>query len=112
MPSDEIVPGPRLREIARDVQLLLPDRRDPHLFHERKSEIVADLRTPARAIEGHRPVQFHMKLQPVITVSPGLGQLPPIDTSCLFCLRRRASQRRRARLRLPGLDLFQWAERQ
>jgi hypothetical protein len=47
--DDQVQPSARLRELARGVQLLLPDRRDPHLFHEQKSEIVADLRNLARA---------------------------------------------------------------
>jgi|HubBroStandDraft_3_1064219.scaffolds.fasta_scaffold738904_1 hypothetical protein len=50
MGSDSILPAARLRDLARGVQLLLPDRRDPHLFHERKSEIVADLRNLARGL--------------------------------------------------------------
>jgi hypothetical protein len=69
MNGDEDLPAARLRELARGVQLLLPDRRDPHLFHEQKSEIVADLRNLARGLEslpqartgGHRSIQFHMK---------------------------------------------------
>ena len=33
-------------------------------------------------------------------------------SSCRHCLRRRAQQTRRPRLRLRGVDLFEWAERQ
>jgi hypothetical protein len=123
MNGDEDLPAARLRELARGVQLLLPDRRDPHLFHEQKSEIVADLRNLARGLEslpqartgGHRSIQFHMKHPEqlrlsVITAPPGIGRLPPLNTNCLFCRRRRASQGRRQRLRLPGMDLFTWAE--
>jgi hypothetical protein len=55
MGNDGILPAARLRELARGVQLL-PDRRDPHLFHERKSELVADLRDLARGLDGHRVI--------------------------------------------------------
>jgi hypothetical protein len=103
--DDRVLPSARLREHARGVQQLLPDRRDPHLFHERKSEIVADLRELARGLEGHRPVASHMKRGEqlrlsVITVPPGIGRLPPLNTNCAHCRRRRACQGRRARLKL------------
>jgi hypothetical protein len=116
MNGDQVLPAARLRELARGVQLLLPDRRDPHLFHEQKSESVADLRDLARELDGHRPVvrpRFPDQLRlSVITGPPGIGRLPPLDTNCRFCRRRQASQERRHRLRLPTGDLFQWAERQ
>jgi hypothetical protein len=113
--SDAILPAARLRDLARGVQLLLPDRRDPHLFHERKSEIVADLKALARGLDGHKPLALRARPQDqlrlsVITAPPGLGRLPPLDGNCVFCRRRRSSQGRRTRLRLPGPDLFQWAE--
>lgn len=115
MANDEaILPAARLRDLARGVQLLLPDRRDPHLFHEKKSEIVSDLRALARGLDGHRPVAVPVKPDQlrlaVTTVPPGIGRLPPISTNCLYCRRRRASQGRRTRLRLPDRDLFDWAE--
>jgi hypothetical protein len=111
MENDGELPAVRLRELARGVQQLLPDRRDPHLFHERKSEIVADLRDLARGLDGHRPLASHVKhTVSVITVPPGIGRLPSLDTNCLFCRRRRAIQGRRQRLKLPGRDLFDWAE--
>jgi hypothetical protein len=53
MKNNGIPPSARQRELARGVQLLLPDRRDLHLFHERKSEIVADLRGLATGLDGH-----------------------------------------------------------
>jgi ProQ/FINO family len=114
MANDEsILPSPRLRDLARGVQLLLPDRGDPHQFHEKKSEIVADLRALARGLDGHRPIEFHMEADQrwlvVVTVPPDLGRLPPISTNCLFCRRRRASQGRRQRLKLPNRTLFAWA---
>ena len=112
MNGDQVLPAARLLELARGVQLLLPDRRDPHLFHERKSEIVSGLRSLAAGLDGHRAV-FHEKHddQPRLSViaPPGLGRLPPLVTNCLHCRRRRASQGRRVRLRLPGMDLFAWA---
>jgi hypothetical protein len=113
MNGDQVLPVARLRELARGVQLLLPDRRDPHKFHEAKSEIVSGLRDLARGLDGHRPIMRprspdQLRLA-VVTVPPGLGRLPPLNTNCLFCRRRRASQGRRVRLRLLGLDLFQWA---
>jgi hypothetical protein len=112
MNGDQVLPAARLRELARGVQLLLPDRRDPHLFHEQKSEIVADLRDLARGLDGHRPVMRprlpdQLRISD-ITVPPGLGRLPPLDVNCLFCRRRRASQGRRQRLKLPDRDLFDW----
>jgi hypothetical protein len=112
-----VLPSARLRNLARGVQLLLPDRKDPHLFHEKKSEIVADLRALARGLDGYKPLALRARPQDrlrfaVAIMLPGLGRIPPIDTSCLFCRRRRASQAHRVRLRLPGLDLFQWAEEQ
>jgi hypothetical protein len=115
MENDAVLPAARLRELARGVQQQLPDRRDPHLFHEAKSEIVAELRDLARGLDGHRPVG--LRAQPdrqlrlaVVTVPPGIGRLPPLDVNCLFCRRRRASQGRRVRLRLPGMTLFDWAD--
>jgi hypothetical protein len=114
MNGDEVLPSARLRELARGVQLLLPDRRDPHLFHERKSEIVSDLRDLARGLDGHRPVVSHVKhgdqlRLSVATVPPGIGRLPPLELNCAHCRRRRARQGRRIRLRLPGMTLFDWA---
>lgn len=55
--------GPRLRELAVGVQRLLPDLRDPHLFHEKKSESVADLRALARSPDGHWPVALQIRTQ-------------------------------------------------
>jgi len=114
MNGDQVLPAARLRELARGVQLLVPDRRDPHLFHEAKSEIVADLRDLARGLDGHRPIvrprlPDQLRLS-VITAPPGVGRLPPLATNCLHCRRRRASQGRRQRLRLPAMTLFDWAE--
>ena len=89
--TKSILPAPRLRDLARGVQLLLPDRRDPHQFHEKKSEIVSDLRALARGLDGHRPVELPMKADQlwlvVTTVPPGIGRLPPISTNCLYCRR-------------------------
>jgi hypothetical protein len=115
MENDSVLPAVRLRELARGVQLLLPDRRDPHLFHERKSQLVSDLRSLAAGLDGHRPVASHVKhgdqlRLSVITVPPGVGRLPLLATNWLHCRRRRASQGRRQRLRLPGMTLFDWAE--
>jgi hypothetical protein len=133
MNGDQVLPAARLRELARGVQLLLPDRRDPHLFHEMKSSLVADLHALACGLDGHRPVRFHIGDPIVIRDShvskspdqlrlsvvtpellskgpPGIGRLPPLGTNCLHCRRRRASQGRRQRLRLPAMTLFDWAE--
>ena len=41
----------RLREAARQVGRLLPDRRDPERFHIRKNEIAVELGRIARQIE-------------------------------------------------------------
>lgn len=40
-----------LHDLARQVQRLLPDRRDPERFHADKSEIAAALRRLARQME-------------------------------------------------------------
>jgi hypothetical protein len=113
--SDPILPSARLRELARGVQQLLPDRRDPHQFHEQKSELVADLRALARGLDGHRPLELRARPpdQPrlAFTAPPGIGRLPPLEVDCVFCRRRRAQQSRRHRLKLAQVDLFQWADR-
>ncbi len=44
-----------LEALADRVRRLVPDRRDPERFHADKSDLVAELRTLARAIEA-RPV--------------------------------------------------------
>ncbi len=43
-----------LRDLARRVRRLAPSHRDPERFHEDKSEIVYELLTLARAMEGRR----------------------------------------------------------
>jgi len=47
MSETVIIDARRLRELASQVSRLLPDRRDPHRFHEQKSEAVAQLRALA-----------------------------------------------------------------
>ena len=42
-----------LAELARDVQRLAPDHRNPELFHELKSEIADRLRRAARNLTDH-----------------------------------------------------------
>ncbi|MFC6486939.1 hypothetical protein [Nitratireductor sp. GCM10026969] len=46
----------RLRQIADRLARLAPDHRDPHRFHEQKSELVAELRWLAADNDnrGHR----------------------------------------------------------
>jgi hypothetical protein len=43
-------PAERLIELAGAVQRLCPDHRDPHRFHEQKSEIAASPRHMARLL--------------------------------------------------------------
>jgi hypothetical protein len=69
------------------------------------------LRDLARGLDGHYVKLDDQLRLAVVTVPPGICRLPPIDTRCLFCRRRRASQGRRARLRLLGITLFEWADR-
>lgn len=38
----------RLEDLARRVDQLIPQRRDPNAYHEEKSEIVAQLRQAAK----------------------------------------------------------------
>ncbi len=44
-----------LKAIARRLRNLAPDHRNPHAFHERKSDLVAELLTLARSIEARAP---------------------------------------------------------
>ena len=46
----QCVSADALARLAQQVSRLCPDRRDPHRFHEDKSEIVAELRNLARAL--------------------------------------------------------------
>jgi hypothetical protein len=112
MNGDDVLPSARLRELAR----LAPSHRDPEHYHLVKSGLVSDLRSLAADLDGHRPVISHVKhgdqlRLSVITVPPGVGRLPPLATNCLHCRRRRASQGRGQRLKLPGMTLFDWADR-
>ncbi|GAC1480565.1 MAG: hypothetical protein NVS2B11_05490 [Acetobacteraceae bacterium] len=47
----KVPPAVELRELAQQVAHLLPDRRDPHRFHESKSEVVAALRRLSRTLD-------------------------------------------------------------
>ena len=46
-----MTPAARLRLLAQDVRRLIPDRRAPERYHERKSEIEAELRRLAHELE-------------------------------------------------------------
>ncbi|MHB1527775.1 MAG: hypothetical protein ACYCZN_16190 [Candidatus Dormibacteria bacterium] len=49
--GDDREPAERLTELARQIGRLLPDWRDPERYYERRSEIVSEIRSVARALE-------------------------------------------------------------
>ena len=51
------LPADDLDRLAHAVSRLSPSHRDPHRFHEDKSEIVAELRRVARALGSPTPVR-------------------------------------------------------
>lgn len=52
--GDAVTPSQLALRLASRVCRLSPSHRDPHAFHEAKSDIVADLRRLAASIEGTR----------------------------------------------------------
>lgn len=54
MGSETVLPAARLRELAVGVQQLLPDRRDPHLFHEKRDRRRSLAPWPVRSRPGLR----------------------------------------------------------
>jgi len=92
-------PAGRLRRLDRAVaRLRYDDHRDPEAFHEGKSEIRGELRRLAAELD----------LRAVVSEVTSTTSQRTLD--CKHCRRRRAAQSRRHRLKLPGLDLFQWAD--
>lgn len=127
-PSDiDHAVGPVLRRIADELVRLGPDRRDPELFHQTKSDLVHELRRLALGLDQAVPRaprggsdRSTLQVMPLRAPNLTIVELPERlavglsdrQKSCRHCLRRRAQQTRRHRLRLRGLDLFQWAARQ
>jgi hypothetical protein len=125
LPSQDDAAGPRLRAIAEQLHRLAPSRTNPHAYFEQKSSMVAELRRLALGLDQvvpRRPKaigtdRFSVRLRQNCGTAemPKPGLLLTVSkmdaASCRHCLRRRAQQTRRHRLRLRGLDLFQWAER-
>jgi hypothetical protein len=121
-PNSDEAAGPVLRRIADELVRLAPSRTDPHAFHETKSDLVHELRRLALGLDQSLPRSI--KLPRVGNVAPRNFATPVAPrnsetlrvsrtlSSCRHCLRRRAQQTRRHRLRLRGLDLLQWAKRQ
>jgi hypothetical protein len=107
---------PRYRKLPKAdlLRRLAPSRTDPHAYFQQKSDLVHELRCLALGLDQVVPRAPRPK-----TPRPIRGVLPARITNggvaktdnCRHCLRRRAQQTRRHRLRLKGLDLFQWAER-
>jgi hypothetical protein len=100
-------PAARLRKLDQAVaQLRYADHRNPEAFHEGKSEIRAELRRLAAELD-RRPA--HAVIEPVRAVMAEMTSASPALLGCKHCRRRRTAQSRRHRLRLPGIDLFQWS---
>lgn len=47
-PRRDEPPSERLADLAQRIRRLVPDHRDPHRFHEEKSEIAFELQRMAR----------------------------------------------------------------
>jgi hypothetical protein len=127
IPYDDEAAGPRLLAIAEQLHRLAPSRTDPHAYFEQKSSMVDALRRLAGGLDQvvpRRPKatgtdRFSVRLskncssaeiaKPARLIENSTG----VETDkCRHCLRRRAQQSRRHRLRLRNVDLFEWASRQ
>jgi hypothetical protein len=117
-------PAARLKMLAQTVARLTVSRVDPERFHIDKSDVAGELRRLARELEIRPPLLRAVHVENIAQVGEvvrGLtggdcaprpqciGSLPR-QPHCTHCRRRRAAQSRRHRLRLPGIDLFQWAD--
>ena len=118
--------GPRLRAIAEQLHRLAPSRTNPHAYFEQKSSMVDELRRLALGLD--QVVPRRPRALASISKSSTVEDLPAPNpkserlsdpefrtvrnSSCRHCLRRRAQQSRRHRLRLRNVDLFEWAARQ
>lgn len=107
----------RLRAIADELRRLSPSRTDPHAYFEQKSELEHELRTLALGLDQVGPRA--PRSIPLRTPNSTIVELPnpkcatvAYSAHCRHCLRRRAQQTRRHRLRLRNVDLFEWAARQ
>jgi hypothetical protein len=127
--------GPRLRAIAEQLHRLAPSRTNPHAYFEQKSSMVDELRRlalgldqvvprPPRAIPARSrtssvseevAVPLRIKVPEIVVPVEKLNsETPQLSwplSHCRHCLRRRAQQSRRHRLRLRNVDLFEWADR-
>jgi hypothetical protein len=121
-------PSRQLLELARRLgRLPPPSHKDPERYHIEKSSIVGELRSIAygldwrirqqpgpswgQSLNGDCPVQP----APQPTLPPAPDKATPngvIPLHCRHCRKRQAQQRHRHRLKLPGLDLLQWADQQ
>jgi hypothetical protein len=109
VPDLDDTPAGRLRKLDQAVaRLRYADHRDPEAFHEGKSEIRGELSKLAAELDLRPPCAV---MEPVrAALSETTSASPPRTLDCKHCRRRRAAQSRRHRLRLPGIDLFQWAD--
>jgi len=102
-------PAGRLRRLDRAVaRLRYDDHSDPEAFHEGKSEIRGELRRLAAELDLRPPRAAIEPVRAVVSEVTSTTSQRTLD--CKHCRRRRAAQSRRHRLKLPGLDLFQWAD--
>jgi len=108
VPDLDDTPAGRLRKLDQAVaRLRYADHRDPEAFHgqerdPRRAAQVGRRVGPAAAVRCDRA-------RPRRLVGDDV-RITTANTRLQARRRRRAAQSRRHRLRLPGIDLFQWAD--